>query len=114
MDPLPDVVRYSVGAGGGGAGGPGESGSHFFLANRKVVGVGREIDVCAGRGWGGREEVIKEGCVDTFRSVFVREGREAGLLTTGSEPFGLPYRGGVREERYSDQYENLAFFMALK
>ena len=58
MDPLPDVVRYSVGAGGGRAGGLGEGGSDFFLANREVVGIRGEVDVRVGWGRRGREEVI--------------------------------------------------------
>ena len=58
VDCFPDVEGYSVGARGGGTGGPGESGSDFLLANRAVVGVSREVNVCAGRGRRGGEELI--------------------------------------------------------
>ena len=37
--------------------------------------------------------MIQEGWVDALRGVYVQEGREARLLSTGGDFFGLPYRG---------------------
>ena len=64
------------------------------MAHWEVVDEGGEVDVCEGRGWGGRKEVVQEGGVDAFRGVFVRERGEAGLLPATGEFFRLPHWGG--------------------
>ena len=93
VNSLPDVVGYGVGAGGGRTGGLGEGRSNFLPADRKIVGELGEVDICISRGRGGRAKVVQEGCVDALGSVFVREGGEAGLLSTGSDLLRFPYRG---------------------
>ena len=52
MNFLPDIIRYGVGAGGGG---------DFFLTYRKVVRVGGKVDIRESWGRGGREKVVEEG-----------------------------------------------------
>ena len=93
VDSLPDVVGYGVGARGSRRGGFGEGRGDFFLADRKVVGELGEVDIRISRGRGGREKMIQEGCIDALRSVLVRKGREARLLSAGSDLFRFPHRG---------------------
>ena len=91
MDRFPDVVRYAIRAGGCGARGFCKCGGDFFLAHQEVVDERGEVDVREGRGRGGREEVVEKGGIDAFWGVLVREGGEAGLLSTAVELFRLPY-----------------------
>ena len=97
VDSFPNVVGYGVGARGGRTGGLGEGRGDFFLADREVVGELGEVDIRISRGRGGREKMIQEGSVNAFRSVLIREGREARLMSTRSDPFCFPHRG--RRER---------------
>ena len=80
VDFFPDIVGYVVGAGGGRTRGLGEGSGDFFMAHRKIVSVGGEVDVCYDGGWRSGEEVVEEGSVNAVRSIFVGEGGEAGLL----------------------------------
>ena len=94
MDSFPDVVGYVVRARSSGASGFCERSADFFLTYWEVVDVGGEVDVCEGRGRGGREEMVEEGGVDALQSILVQEGGKAGLLPATGEFLCFPHRGG--------------------
>ena len=93
VDSFPDIVGYGVRARGGQTGRFGEGSGDLLPTDREVIRVGGEIDVSRDRGWGRGEEVVEEGRVDAFWSVFVREGGEARLLTPGGNLLRFPHRG---------------------
>ena len=91
MNLFPDVIGYGVRTRGGGAGRLGQRARDLVLAEGKVVGKTREVDVSLGRGRGYWEEVVQKDGVDAFRDVLVREGGKAGLLSAASEFLGFSY-----------------------